>query len=136
MCPVLGTLNLALNMRVCNIPGTQKRSTIVTTDLYHEPYRARFNPGLHFDVHISCVSQLFPQPTDSHIAARTSTYVFESVAVLPLSSKSVINGKMLGFALIRWIRNILHDPKHLIPWELLYYGLLWSCRTSSIYGRD
>ena len=24
---------------------------------------------------------------------------------------------------LRWILNILHDPKYLIPWELKYYSI-------------
>ena len=29
---------------------------------------------------------------------------------------------------IRWILNILHDPKYPKPWELWYYTMLRSCR--------
>ena len=30
--------------------------------------------------------------------------------------------------LIRWILNLLHDAKYIIPWEAWYYSIVRSCR--------
>ena len=34
--------------------------------------------------------------------------------------------------LLRWILEILHDPRYLMPWEFWEYGTFRSCRIFSI----